>query len=393
MKRYLLLGSFILSLLMITGYTNAQSSISMNEIYSRGVTGNLDWIEIYNSSLSPVDISGYKIYDSGGKSGSKPKKEFLSGTVIPAQGFAVIVTDTASFDGDQSAFGLSSGGETVWLEDASSTLIDSVVFTAMDVTQSYGRYPDGSSNIQLLNTITRGTSNNLIKMNEIYSRGVTGNLDWIEIYNTSESDIDISGYKIYDSGGKSGSKPKKEFPSGTLIPAQGFYVVVTDTADFEGDASGFGLSSGGETVWLEDINGTLIDTVVFSAMDVTQSYGRYPDGSPNWQLSNTITRGTPNMVTAVEDENFIVSEYNLAQNYPNPFNPSTTIYYTIPKNSFVQLKVFDLLGQEIASLVNEDKPTGNYKVNFDASTLPSGVYIYKLQASSFVESKKMILLK
>jgi predicted extracellular nuclease len=393
MKRYLLLGSFILSLLMITGYTNAQSSISMNEIYSRGVTGNLDWIEIYNSSLSAVDISGYKIYDSGGKSGSKPKKEFLSGTVIPAQGFTVIVTDTASFDGDQSAFGLSSGGETVWLEDASSTLIDSVVFTAMDVTQSYGRYPDGSSNIQLLNTITRGTSNNLIKMNEIYSRGVTGNLDWIEIYNTSESDIDISGYKIYDSGGKSGSKPKKEFPSGTLIPAQGFYVVVTDTADFEGDASGFGLSSGGETVWLEDINGTLIDTVVFSAMDVTQSYGRYPDGSPNWQLSNTITRGTPNMVTAVEDENFIVSEYNLAQNYPNPFNPSTTIYYTIPKNSFVQLKVFDLLGQEIASLVNEDKPTGNYKVNFDASTLPSGVYIYKLQASSFVESKKMILLK
>ena len=132
-------------------------------------------------------------------------------------------------------------------------------------------------------------------MNEIYSRGVAGNLDWIEIYNPSESPIDISGYKIYDIGGSSGSKTKKLFPTGTIMPAKGFYVIITDTIDFPGDLSGFGLSSGGEAVWLENASGTVIDTVVFLAMTTTQTYGRHPDGGI-WQILNNITRGSSNNI-------------------------------------------------------------------------------------------------
>ena len=87
------------------------------------------------------------------------------------------------------------------------------------------------------------------------------------------------------------------------------------------------------------------------------------------------------------------SSFSLSQNYPNPFNPSTMISYSIPRNSFVHLKVFDILGNEVAELVKEQKPAGSYEVKFDAALLPSGVYFYQLTAGEFIQTKKMILLK
>ena len=90
-------------------------------------------------------------------------------------------------------------------------------------------------------------------------------------------------------------------------------------------------------------------------------------------------------------------DYKLYQNYPNPFNPKTTIQYSIPNEELVILKVYDLLGAEVAILANEEKLPGKYEINWNASTeagrLPSGVYFYRLQAGSFIETKKMILLK
>ncbi|MGE5411718.1 MAG: T9SS type A sorting domain-containing protein, partial [Clostridiales bacterium] len=85
--------------------------------------------------------------------------------------------------------------------------------------------------------------------------------------------------------------------------------------------------------------------------------------------------------------------YSLSQNYPNPFNPTTKIVYAIQKQEFVTLKVYDLLGNEVATLVNEIKQTGSHSVEFKASSLPSGVYMYTLQAGQFRESKKLLLIK
>jgi Secretion system C-terminal sorting domain len=90
---------------------------------------------------------------------------------------------------------------------------------------------------------------------------------------------------------------------------------------------------------------------------------------------------------------FTPSGYNLADAYPNPFNPSTKINYSIPGSGFVSLKVFNVLGKEVATLVNEEKPAGSYQVDFNASGLASGIYLYKLQTRNFVETKKMILMK
>jgi hypothetical protein len=87
------------------------------------------------------------------------------------------------------------------------------------------------------------------------------------------------------------------------------------------------------------------------------------------------------------------STYLLQQNYPNPFNPSTTILFSIPTSEFVTLKVYDVLGREVATLVNENLSAGSYSYNFDAKNLTSGVYLYKLQAGKYSETKKMILTK
>jgi len=85
--------------------------------------------------------------------------------------------------------------------------------------------------------------------------------------------------------------------------------------------------------------------------------------------------------------------YSLSQNYPNPFNPTTTINYGLKERSFVELKIYDILGREVALLINEEQDAGYYELNFNAASLASGIYLYQLNAGNFVETKKMVLMK
>ncbi len=98
-------------------------------------------------------------------------------------------------------------------------------------------------------------------------------------------------------------------------------------------------------------------------------------------------------INSEEKEQIIPTEYSLHQNYPNPFNPVTTIKFDLPNDGLITLEIFDILGRRISTLVEEYKTAGSYEQVFDASSLASGVYVYKLQAGDFVSSKKMILLK
>lgn len=266
--------------------------VVMNEVYSRGDATTPDWIEIYNPNTSAIDISGYRIYDSGGQAGTKPKKAIPAGTTLAGMGFFVITVD----DADASGFGLSSGGETVWFENAAGTIIDSVAFPALGTDTSYARIPNGSANWAKLTLPTRGVSNGSggtvlpVMLNEAYSRGIATDPDWVELYNPNDAPVTLTGYHIYDPGGNAGTKPKMPFPDGAVIPAKGWYVIVVDGSE----PYQFGLSSGGDEVWLENASGAVIDHVQFGAMSETQSYSRIPDGSTNWTLSDTITRGATN---------------------------------------------------------------------------------------------------
>ncbi|MFB3056072.1 MAG: T9SS type A sorting domain-containing protein, partial [Ignavibacteriaceae bacterium] len=99
------------------------------------------------------------------------------------------------------------------------------------------------------------------------------------------------------------------------------------------------------------------------------------------------------VVSGIEDEFVQPDDFILFQNYPNPFNPTTKIQYAVSKRQFISLNVYDVLGNLIVTLVNEEKPSGTYEVEFDASNLPSGVYMYRLTAGNFSSSKKLLLLK
>lgn len=113
----------------------------------------------------------------------------------------------------------------------------------------------------------------------------------------------------------------------------------------------------------------------------------------------SITSNEISITTGIEqkigsgNQNELVFDYNLEQNYPNPFNPSTTISYSIKDNGLVSLVVYDILGRQITTLINELKEPGNYSILFNASSLPSGFYIYRLKINDFVSSKKFIIIK
>jgi len=98
--------------------------------------------------------------------------------------------------------------------------------------------------------------------------------------------------------------------------------------------------------------------------------------------------------TAMGGESLAIpDQYRLFQNYPNPFNPLTTIRYQLPRQEFVTLRIIDLLGQNVSTLVRQEQPAGDYRIVFDASRMASGTYLYELRAGEFTERKKLCLLK
>ena len=120
--------------------------------------------------------------------------------------------------------------------------------------------------------------------------------------------------------------------------------------------------------------------------------GTYPD--PQWNIaygepSASVNENSISMQTKADE---VPTDYSIT-NYPNPFNPTTTINYQLPENGFVTIKVYDMLGKEISTLVNGNKTAGYHNVTFDASRLTSGIYIYTITANNFIQSKKMLLMK
>jgi len=139
-------------------------------------------------------------------------------------------------------------------------------------------------------------------------------------------------------------------------------------------------------------------SAIFSTIIIADKFGVIwimNDGYPralNGAIINGITYG---LIVSVNDELFpvIPDKLILSQNYPNPFNPSTEINYSLKKDGIVVIKVFDVLGKEVAFLKNKYKKAGNYSVNFNAANLASGIYFYRITAGSFHQTKKMLLLK
>jgi hypothetical protein len=156
---------------------------------------------------------------------------------------------------------------------------------------------------------------------------------------------------------------------------------------FAGTENGVYLSTNNGTNWIIKNQG-FTSVPHIEAILIFNNYvfiGTY--GESVWRRTLAESIGINNISTEIP------SAYFLNQNYPNPFNPSTTIKFAIAKNDYTSIRVFDILGKEVATLVNEKLSAGTYSVDWDASDFPSGVYIYRLQTNRFTETKRMTLIK
>ena len=191
-----------------------------------------------------------------------------------------------------------------------------------------------------------------------------------------------------------------------MVPLSPIYVTfnINPGEPGGGPPSGFMTDSTGRT---HNVPATLPGDAVYSPLWEVNIYDNADFGMvhdlASALMANILVMGAADVncpivdvsnTTAVgDDRNIQPAQYALDQNYPNPFNPTTNISYRISQSGFVSLKVYDALGKEVATLVNEVKPAGNYIVNFNAAELASGIYFYRLKVGSFTQNHKMILLK
>jgi len=264
-----------------------------------------------------------------------------------------------------------------------------------------------------------GVSGPDIVINEInYNSSADFNSgDWIELYNNSGKAIDLSGWVFMDEK----RAPSYVLSNGSVLQPNAYVVICNDIGLFDSKFPGVanrvgnsssGLSGSGEALFLYDISGRLVDSLTYR--DKAPWPAKADGGGSSLELENpsfdnslatnwaaSIGHGTPGTqnsmyVTDTQQQraNLTPTVFALKQNYPNPFNPSTTILFDIPVQSYVSLKVYDIVGREVATLVDEVKQAGEYSVTFDGSKYSSGIYFYWMETNTgFVQTKKLVLLR
>ena len=216
--------------------------------------------------------------------------------------------------------------------------------------------------------------------------------DYIELYNSGDTDCSLEGFQLDD------NESLSDFTFGeVIISSEGYWIGYEDQ---EGSFSS-GLSSGGDIIVFADSEDnylivTLEPSQELDSVQLSQSFNENGEGCYTHP-----TPGAPNgeCITLTVDENINVLKYfSLHQNYPNPFNPSTTLRYDLNKGGLVNVTIYDMLGNAINQLVNEVQNSGYKSIQWNATNnqgelVSAGVYLYKIQAGDFVDTKKMILLK
>ncbi|MCW8817555.1 MAG: SBBP repeat-containing protein [Ignavibacteriaceae bacterium] len=369
----------------MTGYFRGTALFGTTQLVCSGNTdvfvakydtsGNLTWVKNFGES----------IYDySEGISADSNGNIFLTGRFVenPLPQF---------YDSDIFVAKYNALGDLIWIKTVFGNSDDSGQSISAD---EYGNsYVTGHfSDFAVFGTIP------------IYSSGyedifiakydAIGNCIWVKSYGGSE--YDYGGYGIStDATGNS-------------------YI----TGSFHGNSADIIIAkygTYGNLIWVIEAGGSLFDEGQSIATD---GYGNiyvtgYFRDSAMFDTTQLVSAGGKdifitkiNTTVTSSEENLLPTEIQLHQNYPNPFNPTTKIKYTIPtppvspplvkgrtKEGFVTLKVYGILGREIATLVNEEKPAGEYEVEFNAANLPSGIYFYQLKDGEFVQTRKMVLLK
>ncbi len=215
--------------------------------------------------------------------------------------------------------------------------------------------------------------------------------DWVELYNTTDAPVKLTGLYMTDSPTLLN---QWRFTKDSLyIGAHQYLVVWCDNQLTQaGVHSNFKLSKSGEYIALVDTDGvTVIDSLSFGAQTTDISWGRQPDGAASW-AAMAPTPGAANLLTAVATEPLRPLNFELSA-YPNPFNPGATIRYTLPSVADISIKVYDVLGKEVKTLVTGEMTAGTHSFWFDASACGSGVYFCRLTGGNFAKTVKLVVVK
>jgi hypothetical protein len=406
-----------------------QMNLIINEIHYNPINGeNYKFVEVVNAGNSSININNFKF-------SSDIVYQFSNDTIAAGEYF-IIAKDKSIYEGNgykvfqwQSGDLLNSTGN-LFLYDDKANLVD---FVNYDSKYWWPKEPDGLGpslklqNVSLENVVSSswrssysnggspGKSNNSYQLSNLFineflasnsnfNKDENGDYDdWIELYNNNDFSVNVGGLFVTDN---LNNPCKYQIPfydaSKTTINAKGHLLLWADGEIDQGILHlSFKLDKAGEQVGIAQVsdNDTLIiDSLTYAEQQNDISYGRFPDGSTNWIYFNSPTPSDSNkIVTGVVDKEELPASFSLSQNYPNPFNPATKIQYTLPVISKVELRVYDVLGREIATLVNENQRPGKYEVEWKPASgiqnIASGIYFYRLTAGSYTTTKKMILLK
>jgi hypothetical protein len=419
----------------------AMNTVVINEINynSSSDFDSGDWVELYNGYTTPIDVSGWQIKDSD------DSHSFIIPlhTTIEPEGYLVLCENSVTFSSlypdvpaeGGFAFGFGSGGDSVRLFDNSGALVDAVTY---DNRLPWPEEPDGSGATLALrnpridnakpenwtglpphgspgapNVIPNPVS---VVINEInYNSAVDFDPgDWVELYNALSVPVNLSGWVFRDGNDLNGYI----IPQGTMLESGEYLVlcreklkftaVFPDAAHVAGDFV-FGLSNSGDNLRLYNSEGNLVDQLNYGDTD---PWPAEPDGNGptlalknpesdnsyyiNWAASSR--HGTPGerndvYSLGVNDDNVEPKEFSVGQNFPNPFNPCTAITFNIPEDSHVTVKVYTILGQRVATLLDRKCSAGLNSIIFRPSGLASGIYFYTVKAGSHFEKRQMLYLK
>lgn len=379
---------------------------------SSETTTQTQFIEIVNTTGSAIDLSNWKIDDED----SDGPNTITSGTIIPAYGIVVICGGTESdfraawgsaIDASALVVSVEGNGETminlsnspsssseiVQLLDESSTVIDEVNY---DDSSPWPADNNASSIYLNLVPSSMNSTNNDDGSNWSNSTsGVDG-----AIQNTS-----TTGIGGLWNGSDFGSPGNVQGQSALPVELTTFTAAIIDqnvelnweTAtevnnygfEIERASTSSAAGKSWETLGFVEGHGNSNSPKFYSYTDNTiEASGKY-----NYRLKQIDIDGTFEYSDVVEANLGAPESYELDQNYPNPFNPTTSIRFNLPMDSNVKLTVFNVLGQEVAELINENITAGYHSVNFDGSSLNSGIYFYQLETNDFTQIRKMMLVK
>jgi hypothetical protein len=372
-------------------FTDANNGTVVGGIILRTTNGGTDWIlqpsgtTEYLYAVSFIDANNETAVGSAGTilrttNGGTDWTSQTSGTTYGLLGVSFPDANTGTAVGEHGTILRTINGGTDWTAQTSGTTRDLLGVSFTD--------PNNGTAVGDVGTILRTTDGGTTWT--LQSSG-TSNL----LYGVSFTDAN-NGTVVGDVGTilrtTNGGGIPVELTSFTAL-TNGEEVILNWSTATELNNHGFEVERSEDNICFDKVGfipgfGTTTEPKSYSFSDQSINNGTY-----YYRLKQIDFNGTHEYSGVVEVEFRSFNSYLLEQNYPNPFNPSTKIKYWIQQSSNVTIKVFDILGNEIETLVNEEKPVGTYEITWYAEDLPSGFYFYTINAENFVETKKMILMK